>query len=156
MRSLIRFIYRVLAARSVLLLDQHLIPLVIVDSSHYSASSYGKTAATALAALYYRVSIRQHNWVLSGLLAADDSHLVRGQLSHARERTRVPTHSCIMPILHLPLGHSVALCWLFLLLLLVLYLLWPALTRWSFASRWHVSRWTRFEFLDRVWLGFLL
>ena len=127
MRSLIRFIYRILAARSVLLLDQHLIPLVIIDSSHYGASSHGKTAASALAALYYSVSVWQHHRVLPGLLA-NHSDLVRCQLSHAGERTRVPTHSCIMQVLYLPFGHSVALRRLLLLLLLVLYLLRSALT----------------------------
>ena len=138
MRSLIRFIYRIRAAWSVLLLDQHLIPLVIIDSTHNSAPSYGKATASALAALYYRISVWQHHRILPCILA-DDTHLVRLQLSHARERTRIPIQSCIMSIIYLPFGHSIALRRLLLLLLLVLHFLGPSLSRRPLAALWNVT-----------------
>ena len=58
-----------------MLLDQHLIPLIIVYSSDDGAASDGEAASSTLAAVYYTVTVGQHYRILSSILLS--SNLLR-------------------------------------------------------------------------------
>ena len=58
-----------------MLLDQHLIPLIIVNSSDDGAASDGEAASSALATVYYTITVGQHYRIFSSILLS--SNLLR-------------------------------------------------------------------------------